>query len=217
MTLLIFKIFKSQNKSLYSSFNDVSTCLKDILDKTRLISSESDFGVRLKLCNDLVKINKDNKLKLHKIALHLGSSYITPFDREDIFRLIENVNDISSTLLVYAKRVNLFYERAQLVDKNIKAISDLSIDCLFEICNALESLQKFNRDTKTLINTINTLDEASKEFKNVYLYLTNELFEDEVDIKRLIIVQEIYATLEKVDIKCNNFSFLLESLIIKYS
>ncbi len=217
MALLVFKIFKSQNKSLYGSFNDVSSCLKEILDKTQLISSENDYGVRLKICNDLVKINKENKHKLHQVALHLGSSYITPFDREDIFKLIESVNDISSTLLIYSKRVNLFYERAQLVDKNIIAITDLTVSCLSQICNALKNLQKFKKDQKVLIITINNINELSKEFKNVYYYLTNELFEDEADIKRLIIVQEIYAVLEKIDVKCNNFSFLLESLVIKYS
>lgn len=150
----------------------------------------------------------------HNIFHELSSSFITPFDREDIHNLASAVDDILDFIHGSAKRIQLYnlkqpssamVELADLIlqgnqqlHHGIKALKDLkNIEKVKEICVKINSIENLADDV---------FDSAAAK-----------LFDEEKDAIELIRVKEILQNLETATDKCEDAANVLESIIVKYS
>ena len=216
MSLLILKIFKSQNKKIYNSFQEISESMNLLLNDTLLWSNETIGDERNRICSDLVRLNNENKSKLHQVALHLGESYITPFDREDVFEIIKSVNEISKTLVAFVKRSNQYVRSTDFVI-DFQIVIELIIKSLMEISNTLLNLQKFKQNSKIFVDSIEKLNSINAEFKSQLENVITEMFLSCKDEKMLVIKQDLLMILEKLNIRCVKHINALESIVVKYS
>lgn len=142
-----------------------------------------------------------------KVVKRLNKTYITPFDREDIFALIKRLDNISDMLLAASIRLDIFNihhkikyaeELTSIVRQQIneldKAISDLKIKSINEM-KAVKSLES----------------EADK----IYQQAIKELFENPTDPIDLIKRKEILDILENTSDRCQSTANVILSIFIK--
>jgi uncharacterized protein len=146
----------------------------------------------------------------HEIIKKLNKSFITPFDREDIYALASGLDDVMDLIDASAQRFVMYnverptpeaQQLAFIILKGCQAIAKAvallggNLDRLNEYCVEVNALE-------------NEADRVSRE-------AISRLFDEEKDPIQLIKWKEIYETLEKATDKCEDAANVLESVVVK--
>ncbi len=143
----------------------------------------------------------------NKITKRLNKTFITPFDREDIFALIKRLDDVSDMLLGATVRVENFH-----IDKKIDYADKLASI----ICEQVRELGTAIQDLKVKrVNELKAVKALEVEADRVYQQATKELFEKEKDAIELIKKKEIIDLLENTADKCQSTANVILSIFIK--
>ena len=131
-----------------------------------------------------------------KITKRLNKTYITPFDREDIFALIKRLDDISDMLLGATVRVETFH-----IEKKIDYADKLALIIRAQVKELGVAIQdlKIKR-----VNELKAVKDLEVEADKVYQQATKELFENEKDAIELIKKKEIIDLLERTSDRCQS-------------
>ena len=142
-----------------------------------------------------------------KIVKRLNKTFITPFDREDIFRLVKRLSAISDNLLGATNRVETFNikEKINYTDK----ISAIILQQIKELGIAIQDI-KARR-----INECKAVNDLESEADRIYQQANKELFEKEKDAIKLIKEKEILDILEKTCDKCQSAANIILAIFIK--
>jgi uncharacterized protein len=144
-----------------------------------------------------------------RIVKRLNKSFITPFDREDIFALIKKLDDISDMLLGAAARIETFN-----ITKKIT-----HADKLASIINKqVQELGMAIQDLKARkINEAKAVKDLESEADQVYRNAIQDLFTNEKDAIELIKKKEILDLLERISDRCQSVANVILSIFIKNS
>jgi hypothetical protein len=142
-----------------------------------------------------------------RITKRLNKTFITPFDREDIFALIKRLDDVSDMLLGAAARVDTFNltKKIKYADKMAAIIHQQVI----ELGKAIQDLKVRS------INECKTVKDLESEGDKVYQQAMKELFVDETDAIQLIKKKEILDLLERICDRCQSTANVVLSIFIK--
>jgi uncharacterized protein len=142
-----------------------------------------------------------------KIIKRLNKTFITPFDREDIFGLVKRLSAISDNLLGATNRVETFNikEKIKYTDK----ISAIILQQIKELGIAIQDI-KARR-----INECKAVNDLESEADKIYQQANKELFEKEKDAIKLIKEKEILDLLEKTSDKCQSAANIILAIFIK--
>lgn len=142
-----------------------------------------------------------------RITKRLNKTYITPFDREDIFALVKRLDDISDMLLGAAARVDTFVinKKINYADR-MAAIVQQQIN---ELGIAIQDL-KVKR-----INEMKAVKDLESEADRVYQTAMKELFEQETNAIDLIKKKEILDLLERISDRCQSTANVILSIFLK--
>jgi uncharacterized protein Yka (UPF0111/DUF47 family) len=172
--------------------------------------SEQLFNSEIPDQNNFLKM-KPLELRCDEIASRitkrLNKTYITPFDREDIFALIKRLDDISDMLLGAAARVDTFNitKKINYADK-IMAIVHQQI---IELGIAIQDLKVKS------INECKAVKDLETQADSIYRQAMKELFVEEKDAIELIKKKEILDLLERISDKCQATANIILSIFLK--
>ena len=147
----------------------------------------------------------------HKVTTKLNKSFITPFDREDIFTLCVALDDVCDYIDAGARAI-LMYDIQEINDhaKHLaKVIQSLSI----EMNSAVEMLSK-PTDLNQHIVEIHRLE---NEADDVYFRAIGELFQGGTDALAIIKMKELYEILENATDRCESVANIIESIVLKHN
>ncbi len=148
----------------------------------------------------------------HRIFQELSSSFITPFDREDIHSLASAIDDVLDYIQGTSKRITL-YGIDEFPPEGI-ALTDTLKQAIDELTKAMPLLRDMaNREhvlgASVLINSLE--NQADDIFENAIA----GLFKQSMDPIELIKIKEVLVGLETATDKCEDAANTLESIILK--
>lgn len=150
----------------------------------------------------------------HEILTELSTNFITPFDREDIHYLATSLDDIADFIYGAAKRMELY--RIEENPEAFRKLAELIEKCTIEINIAVFDLRSMDNIVriKEACVRINSLENHADD---IFHTAIAELFQKENDAKKLIIYQDILATLETATDKCEDVANVIETILVKNS
>ena len=147
----------------------------------------------------------------HKITTKLNKSFITPFDREDIYMLVVALDDVLDYVDAGARAI-LMYDIKEINEHAVqfaKVIQSLAI----ELNSAVLMLDK-----PTGINThIVEIHRLENEADDIYFRAIGELFRNGIDPISIIKWKELYEILESATDRCESVANIIESIILKHN
>ncbi len=147
----------------------------------------------------------------HQITFKLNKSFITPFDREDIYALSVGLDDICDYIDAGARAVVMYQIRE--TNQHARQFA-VVIQCLAnEINSAIAILKKPEAMPQHLVE-IHRLENEGDE---IYFRAINELFQNEKDALQLIKWKELYEILENAVDRCESVGNIIESIILKHT
>ena len=124
-----------RDKSFYPLFEKASENLKAGSDNLYLAVTASSPEQRIEYMRTIEKLEHIGDELAHEIFNELGKNFITPFDREDIHRLISGIDDVLDYIHGASKRMELY----KITDYS-PAIIKLS-ELIQTACHELQSLR----------------------------------------------------------------------------
>jgi uncharacterized protein Yka (UPF0111/DUF47 family) len=201
---MLKKLLPKEEK-YFDNFKEMITHIGEMAQITnQLFSSEQiDRDILLKIkplelrCDEITS----------KVTKRLNKTYITPFDREDIFGLIKRLDDISDMLLGATSRMETYGLKTSV--KYADKLSSIIVRQVEELGIAIQDL-KVKRT-----NEMKTVKALETEADNIYRQALKELFENETNAIEIIKRKEILEILEDTSDKCQSTANLIISLFIK--
>jgi uncharacterized protein len=147
----------------------------------------------------------------HTISTKLNKSFITPFDREDIYLMSSALDDIVD-LIDDAARAFIIFDVGEIrhYARDFAGVIERMAEQLREIVG---TLQKPKNITQRLIE----IHRLENDGDDIYHAAVAELFHDERDPMNVIKWKEIYEKLEAAVDRCENVANIIESVIIKHT
>ena len=131
----------------------------------------------------------------HLIFDELGTTFITPFDREDIQALASHMDDVIDGINCCAKRIAIYNPRP--FGDSGKELSLLVQKEADYCCKAFDELETFRKNPATLREYCSKLHDIENQADDVYELFITKLFEEEKDCIEIIKIKEIMQILEK--------------------
>lgn len=147
----------------------------------------------------------------HEVVNRLDRTFITPIDREDIYKLAGDLDDTIDVIDGVARRAQIF--RVGAAPDGIKQLTTVIEKALGALVTGVEQLKKRGGDVmKAALNTKALEEEADA----IYHEMLGKLFETEKNAIELIKWKEIYDNLERCVDQAEDVANVLESIAIKH-
>ena len=144
-------------------------------------------------------------------ALH--RSFITPFDRDQIHRLITTMDDAVDGIEEVAQRVDLYGVREFTPD--MRSLATGIVECAHLLIKAVALMPEVSRNAAAineLCDAIGRQESAADKRQHEGL---RALFATEKDPVKLITRKEIYQRLEKVSDRFDDVANVIETVVIE--
>lgn len=148
----------------------------------------------------------------HEIFKELSTNFITPFDREDIHRLVSAIDDILDYIHGSSKRMDLY--KVTECDNDMIKLSELlqtQTEELRRIIYELKNMDKVRNISESLVLINSIENHADDIFDNAVA----RLFETEKDAVQIIKTKEILSALETATDMCEDAANVIDSIIVK--
>lgn len=148
---------------------------------------------------------------MHQITTKLNKSFITPFDREDIYTLSVALDDICDYIDAAARAMVMYDIRHS--NEFIKQFAEIIHELSWQVHGAVSMLNKPNDIVRYFVE-IHRLENEADE---VYFRAIGELFQKTTDPIEVIKHKEIYEILESATDLCEGAANIIESIVLKHN
>ena len=194
-----FVLFRQMTSHIY----DAATALAEML-----ADKQESFPAHLKkikaiehACDELT----------HSISKKLNTSFITPFDREDIYLLSGALDDIVD-LIDDAARALVMYNVRETTDY-ARQFGDVLQRMAVQLHEVVSTLERPAGIAPRLVE----IHRLENEGDDLYHEAIGELFRDTPDPLRVIRWKDVYDKLEAAVDRCEQVANIIESVIIKHA
>jgi uncharacterized protein len=148
----------------------------------------------------------------HDIIEKLNRTFITPFDREDIYSLAHELDDVVDMLYTIINRLRIY--QLNIIDKNLTAFTELIDQSIKFLAKALNGLRYPNNyeSTKKICIEINRLENEGDQLRDDVI---KNLFDESKDPIFIMKWKEIYEECETVLDICEDVANVIESILVK--
>jgi len=147
----------------------------------------------------------------HKIFEELNLSFITPFDREDIYELAKGIDDVLD-LIDHVAELLLLYQ-IDKVQPDAALLLTVVSRAIGEIHPSIRMLRQM--DYESVREHIVRVHEMENEGDRLYRLFMGKLFADQKDAIVLLKYSSLYNEMEHSIDKCEDLMNSIESIMLK--
>jgi hypothetical protein len=147
----------------------------------------------------------------HNVSTRLNQSFITPFDREDIYMMSKALDDVVD-LIDGAARAVVMYDIHEVTEP-AKQLAGVIQRMALQLNEVVSILSKPKGVTERLVE----LHRLENEGDDIYHRAVAALFHDRGDPLEVLKWKDVYEKLEAAIDRCENVANIIEGVIIKHS
>ncbi|MEA4851871.1 MAG: DUF47 family protein [Paludibacter sp.] len=150
-----------------------------------------------------------------KVFDELNTTFITPFDREDIHHLANRLDDVTDRINSCSKRIVLYNPKK--MPQSAVELAKVLRDCTICIGKAVDELDVLKKSSKKIKEYCIELHDLENKADDVYEQFLIDLFENEKDAIEVIKLKEIMSELEKATDIAEQVGKIIQTIIVKYA
>ena len=161
------------------------------------------------LLRDVKELEHEGDRLTHEVVDLLNRTFVTPFDRDDMYRLAGALDDICDHIDEAAGKVVHYGVRD--VREQARRQADIIHRAAKKLCEAIDRLEGFKDSRRQLIE----LRELEDEGDLIAHEAIAELFTGKADAFTLVRWKDIHEQLEEAVDACENAADVLEAILVK--
>jgi uncharacterized protein len=198
-----------RDASFYDHFTAAANNLVEAAGLLRqLVNDGSDRPLLAKRLRDVEHRSDDIT---HTIMRQLNSTFVTPFDREDIYRLANRLDDVMDHMEAAADLIVL-YELKELPPENLRVVEVLELAAQ-ETAQAMPRL----RQLKDLAEYWIEVNRLENEADQIYRRTVAKLFSGEFDALTALKLKDVAEELEAAADALEDVADAVETIAVKES
>jgi predicted phosphate transport protein (TIGR00153 family) len=162
----------------------------------------------------LKEIEHEGDRLTHLTLDKLNTSFITPFDREDIHALATRLDDILDATDSAGQRLVVF--RITEVPPEFLSLADLLVESAKEVQKAVLALPNRKKREEAIASCVE-INRLENEADVIHREALGDLFANSHDAINVIKLKELFLFLEQATDRCEDVANVIESIIIKGS
>ncbi len=144
-----------------------------------------------------------------KIFTELNETFVTPIDREDIFSLVQALDNIVDSIDVISNRIFIYRVKTKI--EFGPQLSEVLLSQAKIIADVILNLRDYKNSSKKLVAIRNLESEGD----NIYQHAITQLFESEKDAIELVKKKDVLKFFERAIDRAQKVSIVCESILIK--
>lgn len=177
-----------------------------------LLQTYDDNGSRNRRIEEIGELEHAADRVTRETVAMLRKTFVTPFDRDDIHRLISRMDDILDLIQDAAESLML-YDIHQLPGEAAH-LADLVRICCERVQKAVTLLSSME-NAPAILMICQEIDGLESDADRVMRGAISRLFREEEDTRQLIKLQAVYELLEMATDKCQDVADIIEGVILE--
>jgi hypothetical protein len=197
-----FNLFDSHAKLIMDGANALVVVLRNYDDGT-----DHEAGLKL-----IENAEHAADRVTHETVQLLHATFITPFDRDDIHRLISRMDDVLDLIQDTGESLVLYDIRK--VTREATELAELLQRCVARVQSAVKLLASM-ADAPAMLKICQEIDKLESEADKVMRAGLSRLFREETDVRQVIKLKAVYESLETATDKCQDVANVIESVVLE--
>jgi predicted phosphate transport protein (TIGR00153 family) len=191
-----FDLFEEMSQKVHQGAQDLLDVLQDYTDVDRKVGRVLD-------------IEHEGDELTHEVMRRLNTTFITPFDREDIHRLASNLDDVLDHIEAAAEYLQLHHIEKPL--PQMVALAATLADAAGKTADAMPNFRRMS-DLDNYWVEINRLENEGDRF---YRRTIAEVFSGDYKAMDVLRFKDIIEEIEKAIDKLEDVANTIESIVLK--
>ncbi len=171
-----------------------------------------DLGNREAHSQNVSAIEKKADKITHDTIQLLHQTFVTPLDREDIHKLISNMDDILDLMEDVAECVVLYDVTA--IPDAARKLAEIGVSCAEKVKQAVGMMSNLD-NSQAILKVCGEIDTLESEADRVLRSAMSKLFRDEPDTRQLIKLKAIYELLESITDRAEDTANVIEGIVLE--
>lgn len=211
-TGFIKKILLPREEKFFPFFENLADLVTDSARFLSKIVESLEPAMQHDLFRDIKNLENRADDIAHAVFDALDTTFITPFDREDIHQLTSKMDDVLDFINATSQQIKLYKPKKLL--PQFKEMVVIIIRGCEQIKIAVHELHNLKKPGKISVACVK-INELENLADDIYHQLLSELFETETNAIELIKNKEILESLEMAADSIEDVSDILKTIIIK--
>jgi len=206
------KIFVPQDKKFFVLFDkNAENAVKAATLLNQMVMNYDESKMEL-LTVQIKQLESSADDVTHEIFDELNSTFITPFDREDIHDLCSKIDDVIDLINSSAQKIKLYHLK-RLPDQ-FADLSDLILQATREMQLAVGGLKNM-KELHLIKRSCIRINEIENQADDIYYMGISDFFINQKDAIELIKEKEILSTLEMATDSAEDVSDVIKTILVK--
>lgn len=209
----MFQRFKPTDKQFFTLFEEGA----DILSQgaNLLTSMMEHYETMEDRLAELISLEQMGDVVTEKIIDKLNQTFITPFDREDIYALARELDEILDSICSAVEKM-VIYKTGQ-PSQHFKDLVSCFTKSTVYIKKSIGLLRNLKTNYAKIMDCFKQIKRLENEGDRIYRIGVAEFFRDKADPIEILKWQEIYEQLETALDRCEKIGKLIRGVVVKYA
>ncbi|MFH0760617.1 MAG: DUF47 family protein [Bacteroidota bacterium] len=208
----IRRLLVPREDKFYPMFEDMAELTVKAAQLFAEILDETDFEARENVFREIKLLETKGDDIVHQVFDRIDTTFITPFDREDIQKLTMKMDDVLDNINTASQQIRLYKPLRPL--PQFRELNLVVVRGCEQIRIAILELRNLKKPEK-INDACAKIQELENLGDDIYHRLISELFAEETDAVELIKNKEILETLEFATDRIEDVSDVLKTILIK--
>ncbi len=171
-----------------------------------------DIHGKQDLVKEIKEIERKGDQAVREIIEELNKTFLTPFDREDIYAIAKEMDNIIDYIERSASRFDMF--NVDIVREGTVELSAMIVESTQEIVEMMKEFHTMNKNG-AVVAKINEVTRIEEDGDTVSRSAIKKLFSNNVEAIDVIKWREIFKHLENTLDACQHVANLVEGVVMK--
>lgn len=209
----MFRKFKPADAKFFTLFEEAADILyQGAVLLQDMMAKHETMEARLK---DLIALEQKGDKVTDQIIDKLNETFMTPLDREDIYSLARELDEILDSVCSTVEKM-VIYEAGK-PDEKFKEMVDTFVDAAEKVKDAMHMMRNMKNSTVQILDMCYEIKKCESAGDRIYRFGVADLFKNSKDAIAVIKWKEVFEQMETALDRCEKIAKLIRGVVVKYA
>jgi predicted phosphate transport protein (TIGR00153 family) len=202
-----------QERKFFALFNrHASLVVEGAAALVEMLDGYSDGARRDEYVAKIQKIEHNADEVTHETVALMHNTFVTPFDRDQINKLIQRMDDILDLIQDTAESLALY--DVNVLTAEVRHLANLMQLSCQKVHDAVIQLSSMDNG-KAILRICQEIDALESDADRVMRSAISRLFREEKDVRQLVKLKAVYELIELATDKCLDVALVIEGVVLE--
>ena len=209
----LLSVLMPRERQFFTLFNShAALVVEGAKTVVEMLAGYSDNGRRDEYVTKIQSIEQAADRITHQTVALMHNTFVTPFDRDQINKLIQRMDDILDLMQDTAESLTLY--DVHTLTPEVSHLADLVQVCCTRVHDAVTQLSSMDNGP-AILKICQEIDALESDADRVMQAAISRLFREEQDVRQLIKLKAVYELLELTTDKCQDVALVIEGVVLE--